>query len=323
MEKWVAAFAAMGGLTAFGGLIDLAIWKAEKEKLKSWLEDWWLRFTDMYWSNFGREEAELAVQILDRWAGPRLWSWKRWRFSIIVTVLAASFALLWTFLRALDTFYGYSYYVGRVIEVLVQLVPTTVAFALSLSVTRFIAVRAGQWCTGKVLNGFIFAALLTVHWILFCYWSAIVFVAERTAIGLILAPAVLIFSPEEHFSVTDITEFLKALLLQSLPSALGGWFPWPDWSALAWPNDDYWYSERLKVNRDVWINSFKITMDLIANGLRIVFALVFLSSFIFRPLIQEPVSRLWYGAMNSGKPFFTMLFGAVGVLVAVAHALSK
>jgi len=37
---------------------------------------------------------------------------------------------------------------------------------------------------------------------------------------------------------------------------------------------------------------------------------------VFRPLIQEPVSRLWYGAMNSGKPFFTMLFGAVGQALA-------
>lgn len=64
-------------------------------------------------------------------------------------------------------------------------------------------------------------------------------------------------------------------------------------------------------------------MDIIANGLRILFALVFLSSFVFRPLIQEPVSRLWYGAMNSGKPFFTMVFGAIGTLIAVGQALAK
>src|SRR5262245_14145196 len=82
MDKWSAALTAIGGLAAIGGLIDLALYKSEKEKLKALLEDWWLRFTDVKWSNFGRAEAELAIQILDRWAGPRLWSWKRWRFAL-------------------------------------------------------------------------------------------------------------------------------------------------------------------------------------------------------------------------------------------------
>jgi hypothetical protein len=82
MDKWSAALTAIGGLAAVGGLIDLALYRSEKEKLKALLEDWWLRFTDVRWSNFGRVEAELAVQILDRWAGPRLWSWKRAMESI-------------------------------------------------------------------------------------------------------------------------------------------------------------------------------------------------------------------------------------------------
>ena len=65
MDRWPAVFAALGGLTAAGALIDLALYKSEKEKLKALLEDWWLRFSDVKWSNFGRTEAELAVQILD------------------------------------------------------------------------------------------------------------------------------------------------------------------------------------------------------------------------------------------------------------------
>ena len=88
MADWEAALKAIGGATAIGGLIDLGMYKADKEKLKDWLETWWLRFTDVKWSNFGRKEAELAIQILDRWAGARLWSWKRWRFSIVVTLLS-------------------------------------------------------------------------------------------------------------------------------------------------------------------------------------------------------------------------------------------
>ncbi|GEP62157.1 hypothetical protein [Reyranella soli] len=91
MDKWLEALAAFGGFAAIGILIDLAMYNSEKAKLKAKLEDWWLRFTDVKWSNFGRKESELAVQILDRWAGPRLWSRKRWQFS--VAVAAGTFAL--------------------------------------------------------------------------------------------------------------------------------------------------------------------------------------------------------------------------------------
>jgi hypothetical protein len=38
MDKLIAAVAALGGLIAIGGLIDLALYKAEKEKLNSRLE---------------------------------------------------------------------------------------------------------------------------------------------------------------------------------------------------------------------------------------------------------------------------------------------
>jgi hypothetical protein len=47
MDKWAAALAAIGGLAGIGGLIDLAMYKTEKDKLKALLEDWWLRFTDV------------------------------------------------------------------------------------------------------------------------------------------------------------------------------------------------------------------------------------------------------------------------------------
>jgi hypothetical protein len=39
MDNWSAAFTAIGGLAAVGGLIDLALYKSEKEKLKARLED--------------------------------------------------------------------------------------------------------------------------------------------------------------------------------------------------------------------------------------------------------------------------------------------
>jgi hypothetical protein len=60
MDRCLEALAAFGGSAAIGGLIDLAMYKSENAKLKAKLEDWWLRFTDVKWSNFDRKEGCLA-----------------------------------------------------------------------------------------------------------------------------------------------------------------------------------------------------------------------------------------------------------------------
>ena len=62
MDRWPEALTAFGGFAAVGAVIDLAMYKSEKVKLKAKLEDWWLRFTDVKWSNFGRREAELRFR---------------------------------------------------------------------------------------------------------------------------------------------------------------------------------------------------------------------------------------------------------------------
>jgi hypothetical protein len=43
---------------------------------------------------------------------------------------------------------------------------------------------------------------------------------------------------------------------------------------------------------------------------------------VFRPLVQEPLSRLWYGVMSSNRPIFTVLFGLVGTIVAALQAVT-
>jgi hypothetical protein len=59
VDNWLRALA-IGGFAPIGGLIDLALYKSEKAKLKAKLEDWWLRVVDVKWSIFGRKEAELS-----------------------------------------------------------------------------------------------------------------------------------------------------------------------------------------------------------------------------------------------------------------------
>jgi hypothetical protein len=322
MDKWPAALTAIGGLAGVGGLIDIAMYRAEKEKLKALLEDWWLRFTDVRWSNFGRVEAELAVQILDRWASSRLWSLKRWRFSAIVTFVVYLLVMLWTALKwALQDFQSFALFQVLALTVsfaVIWVPPSIAAFAISLSLTRYIAVSAARLCRGRLITGVTFTLLIFLHLVLLIYWSVLVIAAEMTPILGVLA---ILQSLGFHWVDFDAADMFKELV----ESFVRGYLVNPlHWAGGIW--SDYWSNlfswHRYEPFVVVSQLGFKVAMDIVANGLRILFALVFLSSFVFRPLIQEPVSRLWYGAMNSSRPTFTILFSAVGAMVAAVGWLS-
>src|SRR5262245_34859728 len=171
---WVA-LGKIGGLAMIGGLIDLAMRKSEKERLTYWLTLWWDRFDSVRWSNFGRKEAELAVEILDRYAGSRLWSWRRWRFVAIVTAGAYVAAIPLVALR--------------IWQVLVEVQPdlrlqlkdldffasghlpwfamAALLFALSLSATRLISRVAARLSGNALATATTFLALLVLHVALF------------------------------------------------------------------------------------------------------------------------------------------------------------
>ena len=75
---------AVGGLGAF---IDFLIGKTGQEKAKDFLLKWWLRFDDVRWNNFGREEGFFAARLMDRWLGRRLFSIRRILSAFIICFL--------------------------------------------------------------------------------------------------------------------------------------------------------------------------------------------------------------------------------------------
>jgi hypothetical protein len=330
MDKLAAAVEAVGGFTALGYLIDLLMWKTEKEKLKSWLEDWWLRFSDVKWSNFGRKEAELAVQILDRWAGPDIWSGKRWRFALTVVTLALVLVLAWSGLRALwsPTKFAFTAEPKMIgIAVAILFGANVIGFALSLSLTRFVAKWVARISKGAILTIGAFCLLLAVHVALLLYWSVAVY-GLQIFVMIIYVVVYLVMTADPAELAKMANQQVPADFLDPISSIFTDFFGGhgdsggmpeprsPTWAVLfGWRNPDVPFAS-------IVTHGLKVLMDIMANGLRIVFALVFLSSFVFRPLIQEPVSRLWYNAMNSGKPFFAMLFGAIAALVTLTHALA-
>jgi hypothetical protein len=76
----------LGGLGAF---IDFLIGKAGQEKARDFLTKWWIRFDDVNWHNFGKEEALFAGEALKKWFGKRTWSFRRIFISATVLVIAS------------------------------------------------------------------------------------------------------------------------------------------------------------------------------------------------------------------------------------------
>src|SRR5262249_49616297 len=153
-------------------------------------------------------------------------------------------------------------------------IPVIATFAFSLSLTRFIAVYISWLPRNPALSIVAFISLLAVHLLLLLYWSKVVFLIEWLAMDVLFDRGRQIAKYDIILELTHADSF-EALLTWQPP-----WF----------------YPQRRQVLMGTVIASSHIAMAFVANGLRILFALLFLSSFVFRPLIQEPVSRLWYGA---------------------------
>lgn len=301
--KFWAVVVAVGGLAAVGGVIDACLYKSERKRLIAWLEDCYLRFTDIKWINFGRKEAESAIRICDKWVGSSFWSWKRWRFALIVTVIVYGISLDYGSLHLSGQGTAAHWYLMSVVT---NVPISLVTFALSLSVTRWIAMTVAHLASSAFANAILFALLLLIHLFLLTVWS------ELVRLGQSFAAAV----PEAFWRIdSDMTTFDRIVFYlegdmtrvreEVLPKLK---------ELLADPihkTVDY-------LRRD--LTDPDVKLDILVNGLRIVFALVFL---MFRP-IHGFISRLWSTLIRAEQPqkdepifIFTSIGSALGILVAV------
>jgi hypothetical protein len=331
---WIA-LGKVGGFAAVGAAIDFLLRKGEKERLNDWLIRWWVRFEDVKWTNFGRKDAEFAIGILDRYAGARLWSWKRWRFTLSVGAFAAIVSLVWSayglYLIASVKVNGTA--IGLPPDMLKQVLSSfnyegfilmTMGFALSISVTRLISTAAARRSDGKLETALTFSVVLALHLFLFVVWTNFVLAA-----------------------LYDFLEFLSRLRHQDPSSALGGAWAgttvsilghfvrdplgsvtpyrvFSDARAIVSVAADPTLSE--DVRRTI-ISVFSYTaaremfahiLDWLSFGLRITIALVVLGSLMIGTIIKPLISRAWEGAIESRKPLFTLLFTVLGAVVALA-----
>jgi hypothetical protein len=350
----------IGGLAAIGAAIDFLMSRSEKKRLNNWLAEWWIRFDDVRWSNFGKAEAKLAVALLDRYTGPRLWSWARWRFVFVVAAASYVVAVVWTIIRyvwlrsvdgldlaRLEADLGpdgawrlISDAAWAVVstdplrwlapEAFVGFAFVVFTFALSFSFTRYVSVLAARASTTTARTIAAFTALLALHLFLLLVWGSVMHLVGGFAVGL---PNLLIDAPLAGLpldkAMADYTESVRENLMDMTRAAN----PLDLLDMLSFLRVDA-VTDLLDANADLLapplearfvvlfvFMSFQAIMNLLANGVRLAFAILFLSSFVFRPLVQKPISRLWLAILESGKPFFTTLFGIVGAVFVLLREL--
>lgn len=350
----------IGGLAAIGAAIDFLMSRAEKKRLNNWLAEWWIRFDDVKWSNFGKAEAELAIALLDRYTGPRLWSWVRWRFAFRIALVAYVVTVMWTIIRyvwlrsvdgldlaALQADLG-THEAWRLIsdaawaavstdpvrwlapEAVVGFAFVLLTFALSFSFTRYVSVLAARASTTTARTIAAFTALLALHLFLLLVWGSVMHLVGNFAVGL---PNLLIDAPLAGLpldkAVADYTESVRETLMDMTRAAES----LDLLDMLSFLRVDA-VTDLLDANAELLtpplearfvvlfvFMSFQAIMNLLANGVRLAFAVLFLSSFVFRPLVQKPISRLWLAILESGKPFFTTLFGIIGAIFVLLREL--
>src|SRR6516165_12725949 len=153
----------IGGL---GGLIDFLIGKAGQEKAKYFIIKWWVRFDDVQWNDFGREEGLFAGQLIGRWCGPKTWNLRRFILAIILILLYLSVGYLltpsWKLINL--KFYDMCHYCDREIYFTILIISIYfLGFTMSISFTKFITIRMAYLCgSNRVRNLLIFIVMLIV-----------------------------------------------------------------------------------------------------------------------------------------------------------------
>lgn len=335
MDGFLTALQKVGGFAVIGMLIDSLMRRSEKVKLEHMLIVWWFAVDNVKWTNFGQKEAQYAISILDRWAGKELWSWKRWRFASLVTIGAYGFAAFITSLRFVvlaPQIYGVLHQrteAGRYpileftwsniyIHVIPEICLTILAFAVSLSLTRLIAETATELSRGRISTFVTFVGLLAVHIAIAIVWTTVVVTWFVSVAGIALS---CISNPYCRGYV--FSEFVISIInaVPHLSDPLGRFSDY----ALLPIRESVVPGNMSTVPYHVYRmtnGAFQLLMNIMANGIRILFAVAFVISFIFRPAIQEPIQRILESIINEKRPVFTVFFGAIGAIVTLAQALS-
>jgi len=293
--------ALVGGLGAF---IDFLIGKTGQERAKDFLLRWWVRFDDVQWKNFGREEGLFSGRLLDKWFGGNIWNllriWRALEFLILCFIL--------TYIKFL-LMENHNFIVCDVCEegfwsVAVSLVTSIAGFCLSVSFTKFITYTMAYLCgIGKIQNLIVFIGAFVLNYFLLLLWYPVTLSVRIALVYILLGGSFVSF---DFFHILFVGIIWKSLLniISSHDYTLS-------------------YLREFLISTNNLDSLALILLSLFPSLLRLLLSIVFVGSFLLRPFVMRPVNFVWRRIIESEKPVFTLTFGAVAVVASAIGEAAK
>jgi hypothetical protein len=300
---------AIGGLGAF---IDFLIGKTGQASAKDFLLRWWVLFDDVGWNNFGREEGLFAGHLIERWFGRNIWSLRRIPAAFAVFLIfycigvATKYSEIYhnmeiTKLPVQDVWCAICY-VGLRIAI-INLIVFYFGFSMGVSFTKFITIYLASLCdNGKLRNLILFCATLSVNYLALLFWYPAATAIRNVILLLLGAFEGLLQNP--------------TLLWDSFIFAIKNYVPiWIRQVTFPFPHGFVQMAQSASL--DIFAFS---GLTLFSPICRFLLSIIFVGSFLLRPLVMRPVNLIWRRIVESEKPVFTLTFGGAA---AFASALSE
>ncbi|TDH58252.1 hypothetical protein E2C06_33605 [Dankookia rubra] len=321
LKETLTLVASFGALGAF---IDFSLSEQQQKRIRSFLEEWWIRFSYVKLSNFGREELAFTIQSIDKFFGSSIFSVRRlisvsviYFVSLLIAIFINSF---WQYSEILhnlrELFSGKSFSTAHGPALVVSFIMSM----LSISLTRFVTLVIYRCCGRHSLVDFaLFLTALFVQYVILCIWGFLSVDFFHFINDLMLV----IFNGKEYQGFRSFY-FESSLGILRFQYGIS-------WLIIFSPSNLLSRMRQQFDSEDSYIRLFwddllyhTIHLSLhILNGSRFLVSLIFVISFLLKPFL-ETFSLLWRRAIESNKPIFTLVFGAAaGFCKIVADLLAR
>jgi hypothetical protein len=187
------------------------------------------------------------------------------------------------------------------------LIVSFIGFSVSVSFTKFVAVRMAYLCgIGEMKNFIIFFVMLIVNYAMLVFWLP--------AIALIKVVIMIIFVMVLYVNNLDaISSVWKQDMIPEIPHIFQENFLslYPRMIAQFFLSGEP-------------IDSFAVhALSFFPSLFRFVISIIFVSSFLLRPLVMRPISLVWARIVESEKPVFTLIFGGAAAFATAISEMAK
>lgn len=305
---------AIGGL---GALIDFLIGRTGQERAKDFLLKWWVRFDDVRWRTFGREEGLFAGALIEKWFGRRIWSVRRIVSALAVYCLTVVLVSIKAWITSEPLFRCDS-----VPDCELRLKTAAVAFGISffgflfsMSLTRVITFRLALLCkTSEVRNFTFFVIMLLVNYAMLTFWLPIIATIKDILVTFVATLDLRVFMLWARImsdnNSMDVWQSMIFIIRSNMAAIFSTFYPETLWNIVSTPASD--------------IGTMPV--DFLASFptlLRCTLAVVFVGSFLLKPLIMRPINLIWARIVESEKPVFTVMFGGAAAFATAIGEAAK